>query len=183
MNGIRKDAKRSLLLVLLLIFFGIVLVLNQENFILFAIKFLGYLSILVGIIILFYILVFKKEKVFNISFGKGLLFLLYGVLVIVNCDVLLSVLTILLGVFLLYEASSRLDVSFSLKKKGFKYWVYLLVFSLTQVVLGMLMFFKPVMKDVNESVYLAILLFLSQGLMFMGSMLIILFGKEKALDK
>ena len=173
MKKIKKEAKESFIYVAILLFFAVVLFINPNNFIKIAIKVFGYVSIFWGIILSFYLLRTKSEE--N-NIGKGLIFILFGIIAILKADLLENFFMILLGGYLIIQNANRINDSISLKNNNQKIWSYILEFSIVNIVLSFLLFFNPII-NINYNIYMAIIIIICELLVIIENIMI-LFSKE-----
>ncbi len=174
MENVKKEAKESNVLAIILIVLAIILFINPENFIRIAINVFGYLGIVWGIVLTFYYL--RKINEENNNLAKGITLILFGVIAILKAQVLETVFTILLGGYLISQSARRINSSIILKVNHYKCWSYILEFSIINIVLSFLLYFKPII-NINSNIYMALIIIICEVILLIEN-IVILIGKK-----
>ena len=88
---------------------------------------------------------FKKREIplFRFHLAYGVLAILLGILTILNPFVFSQTITIFLGIWILYIALNKIDLSLRLKKIQEKSWALLLVSAILEIFMSILIFVNP----------------------------------------
>lgn len=176
----RKEAKESLVATILFLDFAVLLLLNPDNFMNIAMNVFGYLGIFFGVISVFvYFRLPKEARTFTKNLTNGIILISYGVLAILNADLIEDVFTILLGGYFIFKNASRIQLGTMLyeTKKPMATWILLL--SVTNVVLSFLLLVNPETFKISVNLYFAILIFLCEGLYFVETIVLLIGLKKK----
>lgn len=108
------------------------------------------LGILFGMNVLFFggvnIYAYLKRRdipLFQFHLVYGIIGILIGILTILNPFLFAQVITLFLGLWILYMAITKIDFSMRLKKMGEKSWLLLLVSSILEIFMSILIFINP----------------------------------------
>jgi len=166
-KSIRKSVWESFLISFFLLLFGVVLLSNPENFISVAIHIFAYVAVLVGVLdFFFYFKLPKESRFFDQKFFHGVLFLAFGIVSFLEVELLSSIITVVLGGYLIFQSASRLDLSLKCEAYTKKLWIFLCVFSVCNLILAILLIW-------NEALSMPILLIVSQILFFLQNICIL----------
>lgn len=88
---------------------------------------------------------FKRREIplFRFHLAYGVLAILLGILTILNPFVFSQTITIFLGIWILYIALNKIDLSLRLKKIQEKSWALLLVSAILEIFMSILIFVNP----------------------------------------
>lgn len=178
MEKVKKEVKGSFIFVILLVAFALVLYVNPDNFINIAINVFGYVSIFWGVILSFYYL---KKPIENNQLTKGVLFILYGIIAILKSTILANIFTILLGGYLIYQSANRLYGAYLLLKNKKDIWLFILILTITNIILSFLLFFDPLF-NFKINTYMATIIIICEFIIVIQN-IVFLTIKEEHLEK
>ncbi len=108
------------------------------------------IGVLFGLNILFFggvnIYAYLKRKdipMFQFHLFYGIIGILLGIFTILNPFFFTQMITIFIGIWILYMAITKIDFSFRLKKLGEKAWLLLLVSACLEIFMSILIFINP----------------------------------------
>ena len=105
---------------------------------------LGAIAAVLGIVSL--ISYFSRDAVdyvYRYDFVNGVLLILLGLLFIVKMELITELIPIMLGVMILANGVMKLQHAIDLKRIGFNGWLYVLVFSLLSLLVGVVCVLQP----------------------------------------
>ena len=103
----------------------------------------GILIIAFGILDIYAYLKRREIYFFRFYIVYGILGILLGVLTLINPFVFTQVITIWLGLWILYLSILKIDLSFRLKTIGEKSWLTILISAILSVFMSILIFINP----------------------------------------
>ena len=140
---IKKHAWSSAIESLVILFFGIFLVVWPDVTILVIANVLGAIFIVNGVYqIINYFAVKGQNDFFNNSLLTGVISLLIGIAAIMIGEDIASVFRVVVGIWMTYEALSRMNTAIKLRSTGFKTWTYILIIALIMLALGIFVTFN-----------------------------------------
>ncbi len=179
LENIKNEAKKSIVIAILLLIFAVILMTNKENFIPIAIEIIGYIFIIWGILSCF--LYLKKDgeaqKITN-YLKTGIILFLFGTIAILKNALLENMVTLLLSGFIFYQNSSRVQISLNMKAKNKNTWLWIFLFAIMSIAFGYLMLYPPILKNMPVNTYLGLLIILSQLFNLIESLILLLKTKE-----
>lgn len=185
-ENIKKSCKESFIAAFLLIVFAVVLLVNPENFMSSAINVFGYIGVLFGVLnIVFYFRISKEKRLYSANFRNGLLLLLSGIIAFFKTDILTDMITIIIGGYLIFRNVHRANMSLTLQNYTTKIWIFVLVTSFINILLGLFIAINPFENWVSLKTLLAILIIVSEAIIIIQN-LVVLFGvhsKEKIIEE
>ena len=143
MDIFKKLKTYTFLVSILYVIMGLIMLLNPK-FICDAVNYIvGVLILLYGVI---YIVKFLSKNDFNnlskFNLLAGLLCIVFGVYILLNPTVLLSIIPFAAGMLILLDGFGKLKSALDLKKIGYIKWWVSLIFSLLFIGLGIYMVFQ-----------------------------------------
>lgn len=175
-KNVKKSVKESFLVVFFLILFALILFKNPENFINSAITIFGYCAVVLGVLaVLFSIRSSKEQRIYRHNLKNGSLLISLGIISFFMNDLLKEMVTLLLGVFLLFQNSNRLEVSMLLETNSKKLCISSLILSVLNLVLALILILNPFSFSIPTNQYLSILIIITQ-ILFVIQNFVILFG-------
>lgn len=175
MNKLKDQAKGYLVIALLLSILGIILIVNEENFLNISISVLGYLGIFIGILhIVYFFRLDDKSRYYNSSLVKGILLTSFGCISFMQRDLLRSFLIVIIASYIMYINSINANESLKLKYLYPNISKYLLIISLVNVFLGFLIITNPISLNISTHIVIALLIIISEVLLSIESFVILL---------
>jgi len=163
LENIKKTYKESFVVSLLLIVFAIVLLINPENFMNTAINVFGYVAIFMGVLnLVFYFRIPDSQKIFSKNFQNGLLLCLSGVIAFLETNTIKEIVTLLIGGYIIFRNVIRAGLSLNIKSYTTKMWLYLLVVSFINIVLGFLIIINPFTNILKTNQFIATMIIISE---------------------
>ena len=143
MDIFKKLKTYTFLVSILYVIMGLIMLLNPK-FVCDAVNYIvGILILLYGVI---YIVKFLSKNDFNnlskFNLLAGLLCIVFGVYILLNPTVLLSIIPFAAGMLILLDGFGKLKSALDLKKIGYIKWWVSLIFSLLFIGLGIYMVFQ-----------------------------------------
>lgn len=179
-KNIRKGIYETFVVSLLILLFAVVLLNNPENFISVAIGVFSYVACVLGIIdLVIYFRTNPERRIFENRLFLGVLLICFGIVAFFEVNMLKDMVTILLGGYLLFQNSKRLELSVNLKQYTNRLWIYSLLCSLLNLLLAILFIVNPFHGVFPIHKYMSILLMIIEGIYFLQNILILLGVKEK----
>ena len=141
---IKKYSRYTILLSLALILLSIFLIakpLESLNAIMIVI---GIVLIISGIIQLISYFTSPKElKAFSFKLILGIISIILGIIVIVNTSAINTILTGVIGAWMIIQSIIKLQIAFNLKELANSNWKAIVLLSLLTLILGILIIFNP----------------------------------------
>ncbi len=142
-SNIKKSGWVSAIESLIIIVLGILLVALPNVTILVVSNVLGAVFIINGIYqIINYFVVKGQNDFFNNGLLIGVISLLIGIAAIVIGEDLASILRIIIGIWMIYEALVRVNTAIKLNSAGIKSWKYILIIAILMLALGLFVTFN-----------------------------------------
>ncbi len=140
----KKEVVSSFIVAILLIIFAVVLFRNPENFLSVAVSIFGYIAVAIGTLqIVFYFRTREDQRIFYKRLMTGILLISFGIVSFFENALLTDMITILLGGYLLFLNSNRLELIVNLKKYMEKTWIVLLSLSVLNIIGSILLMIMP----------------------------------------
>ena len=185
-ENIKKSCKESFIASFLLIVFAVVLLINPENFMSSAINVFGYIGVFFGVLnIVFYFRISKEKRLYSANFRNGLLLCLSGIIAFIKTDIVTDMITLIIGGYLIFRNVHRANMALTLQNYTEKMWIFLLVTSLINVLLGLFIAINPFENWISLKTLLALLIIISEGIIIVQNF-VVLFGvhpKEKKVEE
>ncbi len=137
-----KILKTSLVSWLVFIILGIFLILKAE----LTLKIISYVvggTLLLAIIPLAKQLFAKETNYMNLGFISQVFMVVAGLIIILNTELMASIIPILIGILMLVNGISKLQFAYLLKTNNVKNWVFTLVLSIFILAGGILFLTNP----------------------------------------
>lgn len=84
----------------------------------------------------------KELKVFNFELTEGVLFIIVGLIFLFNPTIVTSILSIIIGAWIILKSVTSIQLAVSLKSTTNK-WAVTLIFSILTLIAGIIMIFNP----------------------------------------
>ncbi len=142
-SNIKKNAWVAAIESLVIMLFGILLVAWPDATISIVANVLGAILIVNGIYqIINYFVVKGQNDFFNNGLLMGVISLLIGIAAIVIGEEIANVFRIIIGIWMVYEALSRVNTAIKLHSVGVNAWSYILIIALIMLVIGFFVIFN-----------------------------------------
>lgn len=128
---------------LLLVLVGIVFLLNPELSINVLSILFGIITILFGVLNIYTYL--KRREIWLFKFGiiYGIIAIVLGLLIVINPFTFSQVVTVFIGLYLIYFATIKIDLAVRLRLVLESSWLIVLVTSLLEIFMAILIFINP----------------------------------------
>ena len=164
MNYLKEVKKDALLTDLIYMIIGLLFILIPafiSNFICYLI---GLLVIILGIKPIHkYLNLIEKTRLSKMIFIVGILMIILGLFIIVNPNLLASILPITIGLYLIIISFAKLSDSIEYKKNNYDKWYNFLISSILTLIIGLVILFNP-FKTVTLAIRIVGFVLLIDGL-------------------
>lgn len=109
---------------------------------------------------------------------NGIILIFYGIIAIIETNILKEMVTILLGGYLIFKSSSRFQLAINIKNDHSKTWIWLLILAIISLIIGFLMILNPLPSLMKINAFIAWLLIISEIINIIEN-IIILIGIRK----
>ena len=134
----------TLLMGVLYILLGIVALVIPETMERLLGFLIGAVLIIAGAVsMISYLLRDAHQNYYHNDFLHGLLGILLGIVVLYKVDIIISLVPFLLGTLILVSGLSKLQDVIDLKRLEYGNWIFMMVLSLINIVLGLVLIFHP----------------------------------------
>lgn len=133
----------SLILNVLFLLFGVIIYLNPVITIELTGVILGIYMLLFGVYAIYEFLVRDNNPLFKLNLIWGILFMIAGLLVMINPFKIIRILTFSLGIYLSIVAIKKAIEALRLKKYKYDGWVLILVIAIILLIFGIFIMFNP----------------------------------------
>ncbi len=176
---IRKGVYETFVVAFLILIFAFVLIKNPENFISVAIHVFSYVAVFIGVLdIVIYLRIEEEQRFFENRLFIGVLLICFGVVAFFEVDTLKDVVTILLGGYLLFQNSKRVELSINLRKYTSKLWISLFSSSIFNLFLSILFIVNP-FHNMSIHIFMSVLLMIIEGIYLLQNVMILFGVKDK----
>lgn len=105
---------------------------------------IGVVLIIAGAVsMISYLLRDAHQNYYHNDFLHGLLGILLGIVVLYNVDIVISLVSLLLGTLVLVSGLSKLQDVIDLRRMEYGNWIFMLVLALINITLGLVLIFSP----------------------------------------
>ena len=141
---IKRYSKYTVLLSLVLIIMSIFLIAKPEEFLNTIMILIGILLIVSGIIqIISYFSSPKELKAFSLKLLLGFISIILGIIVIVNTSLINTILTGIIGAWIIIQSIIKLQIAINLKEMANNNWKAVVILSILTLILGIIIIFNP----------------------------------------
>lgn len=141
---LKKTGWSSLLSSVIFAILGIILIANPEETVKVVSYILGGIFILTGIIrIINYIVTKGRYDIYNDGMFFGIIAIVLGIVTICYSKQIGNIFRVLIGVWIVYSAIVRMDISFKLKALENKTWLYSLIIAIVMLICGIYIACNP----------------------------------------
>lgn len=139
---LKKTGWSSLLSSVVFAILGIILIVNPEGTVKLISSILGAMFIIVGLYKLVTYFANKEDSNFyDLNLAYGIIAVILGIVTIVYSREIGSIFRILIGIWIIYSAITRMNLSVRLKAIDSKAWVYSLIIALAMFICGLYIIF------------------------------------------
>ncbi len=139
---IKKRGLETLISSIIFAILGIILIINPEGAIKVVSYILGGIFALTGLFkIISYFGSKGKYDMFNYDIAFGTILIILGIVIIIYCMEISSIIRILIGLWIIYSSILRLNLSFKLKTIESNTWISSLVIAIIMMVCGLYIIF------------------------------------------
>lgn len=140
----KKTGWSSLITSIIFAILGVVLIINPQETVRVVSYVLGIIFILVGIYkIISYFMAKGKYDFFNYDLAFGIIAVIIGLSTIVYMKQIGTVLRVIMGIWIIYSAIIRINLSAKLRMVDSGMWAYCLILALIMLVAGIYILFTP----------------------------------------
>lgn len=141
---LKKSGWISILISAIFALLGIILIWKPEETIKVISYILGGIFIVIGIArVIGYIYARGKSDFYNFDIIFGILAIILGIVTIIYSNMIATFLNLIVGVWIIYSALVRLNLSIKLKNKvNNRAWIYTLVLAIIMLVCGLYVIFN-----------------------------------------
>ena len=141
---LKKSGWISILISAIFALLGIILIWKPEETIKVISYILGGIFIVIGIArVIGYIYARGKSDFYNFDIIFGILAIILGIVTIIYSNMIATFLNLIVGVWIIYSALVRLNVSIKLKNKvNNRAWIYTLILAIIMLVCGLYVIFN-----------------------------------------
>ncbi len=161
---LKKTAFSSLWMSIILLIVAFFLLIKSESFINNLIIIVGVALSFLGIVnFISYLKLKDEEKLMSRNLLNGLLMIIFGLIAIFKSSSLVSIFTIILGIYLIYQNLEYLHLATNLKNLKDNKWYILMILSLLNIIFGIIVVINPFETIVAIVKLSAILIILSEA--------------------
>ena len=141
---LKKSGWISILISAIFAILGIILIWKPEETIKAISYVLGGIFIVIGLVrIIAYITAKGKSDFYNLDIVFGILAIILGIVTIIYSNMIATFLNLIVGVWIVYSALVRLNVSIKLKNKvNNRAWLYTLILAIIMLICGLYVIFN-----------------------------------------
>ena len=141
---LKKSGWISILISAIFAILGIILIWKPEETIKVISYVLGGIFIVIGLArIIAYITAKGKNDFYNLDIVFGILAIILGIVTIIYSNMIATFLNLIVGVWIVYSALVRLNVSIKLKNKvNNRAWLYTLILAIIMLICGLYVIFN-----------------------------------------
>lgn len=162
-NYIKKYAKNSLLISLLLIAFSFFLIFKPVQSITIIMSILGLIIIAIGIVkMISYFTAHKEYRLYNFDLVQGIICIIAGGVIIFKPTIIFTFLQFIVGIWMIIQSIVKIQISLNLRTLSSKYWIATLILSILTLILGLVILFNPFATTIALTTICGIMLLISE---------------------
>lgn len=139
---LKKTGWNSLISSIIFAILGIILIVNPEGTVKLISGILGTMFIIIGLYKLATYFANRKDNNFyDLNLSYGIIAVILGIVTIVYTREIGSIFRILIGIWIIYSAITRMNLSVRLKAIDSKAWIYSLIIALAMFICGLYIIF------------------------------------------
>lgn len=143
-KNIRRSAWIALIESLLTLTFGIIIILDPVGTLSLIIYIISFILILRGLYVtILYFINDGTRDLLNNSLLSGIISVILGLILLTSGLEIAVFFRIIIGIWIIYDSLTRLNLSIKLHSLNIKSWPTLLTFSLIMLILGFILVFVP----------------------------------------
>lgn len=140
---VRKYSITSILMSVLFVIVGIIMMVFPSIIVSIMIM-LGIILIIIGAFTIINSFRDKSEfSGYSYDFALGVTSLIFGIIMVANPKLLISVFPLLLGIWIIFQSLLKLQLSIKVKNAGGTSWPFILIVSILTTILGVLLVINP----------------------------------------
>lgn len=156
---IKRYEKRSIATSIIMILIAILLIIKPATILNTIITIFGIGMLLDGIFgVILYIITDKEQKIFSNALVEGIFAIIVAVLVLMNKNLVISMLPIVAGIWIIVKSITKIQLSFNVRSVNEKSWGLILVSALITLVIGIMVLVEPFATMVSVTVLAGIFL-------------------------
>ena len=156
---LKKVFNISIISSLLLFLFGLVLAVNAEGFIKSITVAIGVVLLLIGVFPVIDYFRYRKEGLgASVGLISGIFSIVCGLMLLINEDLLMILIPVFIGVWMIINGISKIQVSFEIKDLGEKSWIITFIYSILIIVLGGYFIVNPISGATTVTSFIGIIL-------------------------
>lgn len=160
---IKKYAKNSLLISLLLIVFSLFLIFKPAQSIALVMTILGLIIVANGIVRTISYFTTKKEyRMYNIDLFQGIICIISGFVIIFKPTIIFTFLQFIVGIWMIIQSIIKIQIALNLRELSSKYWLSSLIISIITLILGLIIIFNPFATTITLTTICGIMLLISE---------------------
>ncbi len=146
--------KMSILASVIFFIFGLLLFFDPESIIVSISVVIGIIGIIFGV---FEIMLYTKTNS-HTSLVSGLFSLIAGLVLILNTNILATIIPMIIGIAMLFQGIKKLEIAVSFKEQNISNWSYMLVASILSILCGILFVVNPILGAVVTTQIIGIII-------------------------
>lgn len=158
---VKRYSKNSIAISILVIILSLFLIINPDESLRFVVQLFGIILILNGIVhFITYFVASRKLDSFSFELIQGVISLMAGIILFVNPLLVNSILTFIIGAFIIIESIIKFQIAFNIRNLTSK-WKIALLLSILLFLIGLLITFNPFGTIITIARLCGIFLFIS----------------------
>lgn len=169
---LKKTGWSSLLSSVIFAILGIILIVNPEGTVKLISGILGAMFIIVGLYkLLTYFANRKDTNFYDLNLAYGIIAVILGIVTIVYSKEIGSIFRILIGIWIIYSAITRMNLSVRLKAIDSKAWVYSLIIALAMFICGLYIIFtaNAIIVTIGTTILIYSILDIIESVLFLNN--------------
>lgn len=163
MDYIKKYAKNSLVVSILLIVLSLFLIIKPAQSLNFIMICLGCIVVLNGIIhTISYFTTPSEFKTFSFELVQGIICIVLGLVFILNPELINSFLPFIIGAWIIIESIVKIQLAFNVKDIQNSNWLLMLGLAIITLLLGIIIIFNPFATAITITTLCGIMLLISE---------------------
>ena len=143
-NLFKRIYRMSIISSLLFLVFGLFLVFQTDSVIKTVSIFIGCLLVIIGIFPIVNYFRYKAESFFSsIGLMYGIFSVVAGIIIIINKDLLATLIPVLTGVWMIINSVNKIQISMQLRDNKYESWLVTFIFAIVILIGGVLLITNP----------------------------------------
>lgn len=160
---IKKYAKNSLLISILLVAFSLFLIFDPEKSINIVMSILAIILIANGIVrAITYFTTSRDYKLYNFDLVQSIICIISGGVILFKPTIIFTFLQFIVGIWMIIQSIIKIQISLNLRELSSKLWVSNLILSFLTLILGLVIIFNPFATTITLTTICGIMLLISE---------------------